>query len=434
MQQGTEAEISRILSGAELWMRLDRAAPTEPDATGAAMDAAAPAPTPDGPLVMIAGWEDGFPACAPFVAGDGGEDCRGCPVGLVATVLRSRRAMVDRCPSGIRLLAFPAPASSPDSAAVLRLDHDLGDGTAVPEGAAILGAARRLRRRSGLAAWQAEQRARGAERRRTAAAALAQMIATTEEFHRLYTTADRDRASSEQAASRLDTLARETLRDSDRARTDIAHALHDTAAQSMVSAHRFMEAARASFDGPRPEAAPRHLDAAQDRLLTAIREVRAVLNTIVPPGLEELGIANALRIYVRDNVPPPMEAEVAGELPRAESWLEAGLFAMTVEAIGNAVQHAEASTIRIDLRASRGRGIISVTDDGIGFDPAAARRRTREGMGLIGMTRRASWLGGRVDVTSRQGVGTTIRINVPLDEPEGAVETEASAARGRDPQ
>jgi signal transduction histidine kinase len=129
-----------------------------------------------------------------------------------------------------------------------------------------------------------------------------------------------------------------------------------------------------------------------------------------------------------------MTTEVVGELPRAENWLEAGLFAMAIEAISNAVQHAEATAIRIDLRASRGRGIISVTDDGIGFDPAAARRRTQEGMGLIGMTRRASWLGGRVDVTSRPSGGTTIRISVPLDEPEGAVDADATTTRGRDPQ
>jgi len=376
---------------------------------------------------MLAGWEDGYPGCVPFVATSGSDACHACPAGLVAAVMGSGRSQLDRCPNGIRLLAFPAPAGSRVSAAVLRLgaddaDHPFAAGT-------VLAAARRLRGESSLLAWQVDQRNRGVERRRTAAAALAQMIATTEEFHRLYTGANRDRATSEQAATRLDNLARETLRESDGARTHVAHVLHDTAAQSMVSAHRFMEAARASLTGPRPEAAPRHLDAAQDRLLTAIREIRVVLNTLVPPGLEELGIANAIKIYVRDNVPETIVTGVTGELPRAEAWLEADLFAMTVEAITNAVLHAEPTSVRIDLRAARGRGIITVTDDGIGFDPAAARRQTREGMGLIGMTRRASWLGGRVDVTSRPG-GTTIRISAPLVEPEEDVEPAMPAQEG----
>jgi signal transduction histidine kinase len=289
----------------------------------------------------------------------------------------------------------------------------------------VLTAARLLRDGAGLTRWQAEQRARGAERRRTAVAALERVVATTEEFHRLYTTADRDRASTAQDASNLDSLARETLRESEDARTQIAHNLHDTAAQSMVSAHRFLEAARASLAGPDSAAAgraaaDRHLDAAGERLLIAIREVRGVLNSLVPPGLEELGLANALRIYIRDAVPGTILVEIAGDLPRAEGWLEAGLFAMTIGAIDNAVIHARPTLVEIALRADGRTGIISVRDDGVGFDPGQARRRTGTGMGLLQMARRASWLGGRLDVTSRPGEGTTVRMTVPLGEPPGA--------------
>jgi signal transduction histidine kinase len=367
---------------------------------------------------MVAGWEDGHQECASFVAGDGGEACRNCPRDLVSDVMQSGLALGDRCPFGIRLLAFPAPAGARDSVAVIRLGGPESSEADLPLGRVVLRAARRLRTHDGLLTWEAEQRARGAERRRTAAAALAQMIATTEEFHRLWTAADRDRASVETSMTRLDTLARETLRESEEARVSVAHNLHDTAAQSMVSAHRFLEAARASLSGPRPESAGAHLDAAQERLLMAIKETRAVLNNLVPPGLEELGLANAIQIHVRDFVPETITVDVEGQLPRAEYWLEAGLFAMTAEAISNAVQHGQPSRIKIDLRASRGRGIITVTDDGVGFDPAAARRRTQEGMGLIGMQRRAGWLGGRVDIMSRQGTGTTISIAVPLVEAE----------------
>ena len=353
-------------------------------------------------------------------------------MGLVGEVLRTGHAATERCPFGIRMLAFPAPAGARGSAAVLRMGGPETADADLPSGLALLRAARRLRRPGGLVGWQAEQRTRGAERRRTAAAALAQMIATTEEFHRLWTTADRDRASADQAVSRLDTLARETLRESEESRTRIAHTLHDTAAQSMVSAHRFLEASRASLGGPRPETASGHLDAAQERLLMAIREIRHVLNTLVPPGLEELGLANALTIHARDNVGETIAADVTGDLPRVEHYLEAGLFAMTAEAISNAVEHAAPTRIRIDLRASRGRGIITVTDDGVGFDPSAAHRQTLEGMGLIGMARRAGWLGGRVDVTSRPGAGTTIRISVPLTEPETPAEAGDIPSGGRE--
>jgi signal transduction histidine kinase len=428
MQPRPDTATHRLLAGAELWMRDHASGPDRALTVGTTEPGAAT----DGTLVMVAGWEDGHPACAPFAAADGGSTCRGCPVGLVEEVLRSRHAVAERCPFGIRILAFPAPAGSRDSAVILRMGGPETTAADLPSGIAVLRAARRLRRPGGLVGWQAEQRTRGAERRRTAAAALAQMIATTEEFHRLWTTADRDRASADQTVSRLDTLARETLRESEESQTRIAHTLHDTAAQSMVSAHRFLEASRASLGGPRPESASGHLDAAQERLLTAIREVRQVLNTLVPPGLEELGLANALTIHVRDNVGGTITANVTGDLPRAEHYLEAGLFAMTAEAISNAVEHAGPTRIRIDLRASRGRGIITVTDDGVGFDPSSAHRQTLVGMGLIGMARRAGWLGGRVDVTSRPGAGTTIRISVPLSEPEAPAEAGDTPSGGRD--
>jgi signal transduction histidine kinase len=415
MQQGPEADTNRVLAGAEHWVRLDRAS-TPAAASGTRSGQLDPAG--EGPLVMVAGWEDGHQACAPFVASDGGQACRGCPVALVTGVMSSGRAADDRCPFGIRMLAFPAPAGSRSSAAVLRLGTPESTEADLPSGRAILHAARRLRTSDGMLAWEAEQRARGAERRRTAAAALAQMIATTEEFHRLYTAADRDRASVESSMTRLDTLARETLRESEEARVAVAHALHDTAGQSVVAAHRFLEAARTSLTGAKPDSAGGHLDAAQERLLATIKEIRTVLNNLVPPGLEELGLSKALERYVEEFVPPEIRVEITGQLPRAEYWLEAGLFAMAAEAITNAVRHGQPSHLKIDLRAARGRGIITVTDDGVGFDPAAARRRTQEGMGLIGMQRRAGWLGGRVDIVSRQGTGTTISITVPLEDPE----------------
>ena len=414
MQQGPELDTNRVLAGAERWVRLSPA--TAESASGAVQAGAG-----GGPLLMVAGWEDGHQPCAPNLPAGGAEACRACPVSLVDSVMRTGRAATDRCPHGIRLLAFPAPAGRRDSAAVLRLGaSDSAEGD-LPSGPAILRAARRLRAVDGLLAWEAEQRDRGAERRRTAAAALAQMIATTEEFHRLYTAADRDRASVQTSMTRLDNLARETLRESEESRVAVAHALHDTAGQSAVAAHRFLEAARASLGGPHPEAAAGHLDAAQARLMTTIREIRAVLNNLVPPGLEELGLAHALERYAEQFVPSDIATEITGQLPRAEYWLEAGLFAMVAEAISNAVRHGRPRHIGITLRAARGLGIITVADDGAGFNPAEAhRRQTQEGMGLIGMQRRAGWLGGRVDIVSREGTGTTISITVPLGAAERA--------------
>lgn len=417
-----EADVAALLAAAELWMRVE-----QPLANGGAAGEPVAVPASVAPAVaLVAGWEDGHPACARHATDDGQEPCGAHPVPLVRQVLATRRAIRARCAAGVELLAFPAPRGSHASVGVLRLSaapeardgatSEARDGAAPSPGRAVLRAANRLRDPLALAAWQAQQRARAVERRRTAAAAIAQMVATTEEFQRRLMSADRDRASSARTASRLDILARETLHEAEDSRTRIAHELHDSAAQSMVSAFRFLEATRASLAGQRaPEVVGGHLDAAQERLLAAIREVRVVLNRLVPPGLEELGVGNALQIHLRDTIGErPILFTVTDQLPRTERWLEAGLYAMAREAIDNALVHGSPRSIRVDLLEARGRGIITVIDDGAGFDTTSARRRSGQGSGLVAMQRRAAWLGGRADVTSRPGDGTTVRFSVPL--------------------
>ncbi len=108
------------------------------------------------------------------------------------------------------------------------------------------------------------------ERADTATAALAQLIATTEEFQR--------RAIAAEA------LAHATQREAQVANERVAHALHDTVAQSLVSAHRFLEAARASMSAGRQDAATQQLDDAQAAVLAAIAELRAAIDGLAAPG------------------------------------------------------------------------------------------------------------------------------------------------------
>jgi signal transduction histidine kinase len=106
------------------------------------------------------------------------------------------------------------------------------------------------------------------ERADTATAALAQLIATTEEFQRRATAAEAV-ALATQAEARLG---------SER----VAHTLHDTVAQSLVTAHRFLEAARASMAAGHADAAVPQLESAQAAVLEAIAELRRVIDGLAP--------------------------------------------------------------------------------------------------------------------------------------------------------
>jgi signal transduction histidine kinase len=242
------------------------------------------------------------------------------------------------------------------------------------------------------------------------------MVATSEEFYELYRDSQKQRRELERNQRRLDRLARQTLQASDLERARIAHQIHDTAAQSMVSAFRFLDAARAYAQGHPGESIDSYLESASDRMVTAIKEVRAVLADLVPPGLEELGLGQAIRSRMKSLAAESgMEMTMEGELPRLDDWVEQALYGMTTEALTNAVRYSQAQLVRTDLRVTKGRAVITVHDDGQGFDPDAAERRRRGGgLGLLGIARQARWLGGAASVRSSLGTGTHVRISIPI--------------------
>lgn len=400
---------------------------------------------PDGTPAFVDGWEDGYAFCATVASTDVGlAFCRRCPRPLVERVRDRRRAASDRCPAGVRLLAFPSPAGG-DGIGVLRTAPPLpasaaavADRTRIAapvlrraarradpaDARATLAAARRLRDPRFVVAWRVEQRERGADRGRRANAALAQMIATSEEFHDLYRDAERQRRALERSRRQVDRLARELVRSTDEERARVGHQIHDTAAQSMVSAFRFLDAARAAAEQAADAVPPvvvANLREAAERVQAAIRELRGVLSQLVPPGLDELGLAPAIRTRVEALTSgTAIRAEVRGELPRLSPGVEQTLHNLVAEAVSNAVRHADPSTIDVELGVARKRAVIVVADDGRGFDPRAVDRRTNGGgLGLLGITRQASWLGGRAVVRSRRGFGTRLTISVPIEPPSG---------------
>ena len=403
-----------VLASAELWGR----------------------PTADAPPALIAGWEDADPFCAVVCTTDVGlAFCRACPLQVADRALRGRRAASARCPAGVRLLAFPAPAGSVDRAAVLRVHGptptaaaSVADVVRVPSprlraaarrsgptsASAICRAARRLRAPAGLDAWLIEHHVRSADQRRAAGQALAQVVETSRELQSLYRDAQRQRASAERSRQRIDRLARKALRAGDEERTRIAHEIHDTAAQSMVSALRYIEAARAARAKQEPGTEDPRLALGADRLRVAIGEVRAVLGRLVPPGLDELGLAAAIRSRLRSELAAGVDGHVAGEIPRLLPATEQALYGIASEAISNAVRHGGAASVIVELTVRRGRVILRVADDGRGFDATALEAVERPGLGLIGMSRQASWLGGTARIRTAPGRGTDVRISVPL--------------------
>jgi signal transduction histidine kinase len=98
----------------------------------------------------------------------------------------------------------------------------------------------------------------------------------------------------------------------------------------------------------------------------------------------------------------------AGVAPEGETQV----LRIAQEALANALRHADAERIELRLEARDGRVVLTVADDGRGFDPAAPGLRSRR-LGLTSMEERAGALGGSVSIVSRPGEGTTVTLEVP---------------------
>jgi signal transduction histidine kinase len=149
----------------------------------------------------------------------------------------------------------------------------------------------------------------------------------------------------------------------------------------------------------------------------AVHEMQALLLELRPIALEEAGLVPALqelcRAY-RERLGVDVQADLADPIELAPP-VEHAVLRVAQEALANALKHSDAGQVRLELRAEDGQVAVSVTDDGLGFDPDGDGS-TRAGLGLRLMRERVEELGGSIRVDSATGRGTSVRVLIPKGE------------------
>jgi signal transduction histidine kinase len=197
-------------------------------------------------------------------------------------------------------------------------------------------------------------------------------------------------------------------------RNRIARELHDAVTQKLFSLRLTADAAAGLLDRD-PARAGRELETVRRLAAEAAAELRAVVVGMRPADLAGDGLDVALRKQAEllDRVHPADVRFVGRSVPRLlPPEREEAVYRIAQEAVHNALRHGSPRTVTVDLADGAGRAgevALTVTDDGAGFDPAAARRT----LGLASMRERARAAGGRLEVDSRPGAGTTVRLTVP---------------------
>ena len=135
--------------------------------------------------------------------------------------------------------------------------------------------------------------------------------------------------------------------------------------------------------------------------------------------LDDYGLDSALRQYldvIRQHSEIRFEYEHAGNPDhRLPPGIEAMFYRIAQEAITNVLRHSRAKHASIVVMRRDEEAILLIEDDGIGFSTTSGTEGRLSGIGLRGMKERASLAGGRINVESNSGTGTSIRISVPLE-------------------
>jgi signal transduction histidine kinase len=196
-------------------------------------------------------------------------------------------------------------------------------------------------------------------------------------------------------------------------RNRLARELHDNVTQRLFGVALAVESAETLLERD-AGAAAEELGRVRELARGAMEELRAVVFELRPASLEAEGLATALRKHVdvlRRVSGRPIELSVAGP-PRLPGASAAQVFRIAQEALQNALRHAEAEHIEVRLEGNgNGRLVLSVADDGRGFDPARRAVRGRR-LGLTSMEERAEELGGTLAIDSTVGEGTRVRLEV----------------------
>jgi signal transduction histidine kinase len=169
-------------------------------------------------------------------------------------------------------------------------------------------------------------------------------------------------------------------------------------------------------DGPAASAPPdADLGAIRGALEDAMTDIRGIAEGLRTPELDDAAPADIVRRSVaeherRAGVPTTV---TLGDLPaRAPLATKIALYRILSEALSNAARHGGGAGVTVDVRDADGELVVTVHDDGPGFDPS--RNPGPGHLGLAGMRERAELLGGRVDLESALGHGTTVRAYLPL--------------------
>jgi len=225
-----------------------------------------------------------------------------------------------------------------------------------------------------------------------------------------------DRKRAEQAlreyASRLEQLSRRLVEVEEEERRSINRELHDRIGQDLAAIKLNIGLLRATLPADARCSVVARLDDTEILVQTTIDNTRNIMAELRPPGLDDYGLAAALKTHVEmvaQRLGIPVRVRGGDAMPRLAPVAETALYRIAQEALNNIAKHARANNVNIEFFTAAGAVTLTVADDGTGFDTGTLPANS---YGLRIMRERAEAVGARLEVDSAPGRGTRVVVNL----------------------
>jgi signal transduction histidine kinase len=208
---------------------------------------------------------------------------------------------------------------------------------------------------------------------------------------------------------------RHSMRASEEERARWARELHDDTLQELGALKVLLDSARRTGD---PDRIQTSIEEALTQIELSIRGLQGLITELRPAALDHIGLVPAVdalvkRVGATSGLDVALRAELAVEegdqSTRLDPEIERTLYRLTQESLTNAIKHASAGSVSVELTEAGETVTLSVTDDGQGFDTS----EISTGFGLVGMRERAVLVGGTLSIESAPGSGTTVHAEIP---------------------
>jgi signal transduction histidine kinase len=216
-----------------------------------------------------------------------------------------------------------------------------------------------------------------------------------------------------QSREELRALTASLLETLDSERRYVARELHDDVTQNIADLVFSLDAVMEGLP-PELEDERKLVVTVRDRILNLANEMRRIAHRLHPSLIEHLGLAGAVRAFVREfghREKIPIRLVLRGIPERIPLGVAGSIYCIVQEALRNVAKHAGKAGSVITLSGSRNELNICIEDTGIGFDPSTP---VVGGLGLISMRERVRLMNGDFHLASKPGSGVRINVRVPL--------------------